>query len=153
MDWLIALLVGGFLLVGLECFLPGMIAGIIGALCLVAAVVYAFAVFGVEAGAWTLLGVMAGSIVMMIVWSKYFPRIGMGRRVALNATSEGVTHEAGLEALLGKTGEAITQLRPAGTARVEGRRCDVVTEGGLIEAGTPVKVVAVEGSRVVVRGV
>jgi len=36
---------------------------------------------------------------------------------------------------------------------ISGKRIDVVTEGPFIEPGTPVKVVAVEGMRVVVRSV
>ena len=53
--------------------------------------------------------------------------------------------------MLHQTGTAFTQLRPCGTALINGRRVDVVTEGSLIEKGTPVKVVALEGMRVVVR--
>jgi membrane-bound serine protease (ClpP class) len=53
--------------------------------------------------------------------------------------------------LLNGIGTAVTQLRPSGVATINGQRVDVVTEGGLIERGTPVKVVAVEGSRIVVR--
>jgi membrane-bound serine protease (ClpP class) len=53
--------------------------------------------------------------------------------------------------LLEKTGVAKTALRPSGTAVIDGERVDVVTEGNLIEPGTPVRVVAVEGLRVVVR--
>jgi len=41
-------------------------------------------------------------------------------------------------------------LRPAGMALINGRRVDVVTEGAMIERDTPVRVVAVEGMRVVV---
>ena len=47
----------------------------------------------------------------------------------------------------------MTPLRPSGTAVINGRRVDVVTEGGMIERNTPVKVVAIEGMRVVVRAV
>jgi membrane-bound serine protease (ClpP class) len=46
---------------------------------------------------------------------------------------------------------ALTQLRPSGTANINGQRVDVVTEGGLIERGAEIKVVAVEGTRIVVR--
>ena len=38
---------------------------------------------------------------------------------------------------------------PASMARLRGRRVDVVTHGGWIEAGEPVKVVEVGGNRVV----
>jgi membrane-bound serine protease (ClpP class) len=44
-------------------------------------------------------------------------------------------------------------LRPSGNAAIGDRRVDVVTEGTMIDKGTPIRVVAVEGSRVVVREV
>ena len=40
-----------------------------------------------------------------------------------------------------------------GTALINGKRVDVITEGSHIERGTPVKVVALEGMRVVVRAI
>ena len=53
--------------------------------------------------------------------------------------------------LLNGVGVALTHLRPSGTAKINGQRVDVVTETGFIERGTPVKVVAIEGVRIVVR--
>lgn len=47
----------------------------------------------------------------------------------------------------------MTTLRPSGTAVINGKRVDVVSEGAFIEAGQVIKVVAVEGLRVVVRAV
>jgi membrane-bound serine protease (ClpP class) len=44
-------------------------------------------------------------------------------------------------------------LRPSGAAVINDKRVDVVTEGPFIDRGTPVRVVAVEGMRVVVRSV
>ena len=38
--------------------------------------------------------------------------------------------------------------RPAGTARIEGRRVDVVTRGEMIESGTWVEVISLSGNRV-----
>jgi membrane-bound serine protease (ClpP class) len=55
--------------------------------------------------------------------------------------------------LLNKTGQALTLLRPSGMAMIDGKRVDVVTEGPPVEQGTPIKVVAIEGLRVVVRAV
>ena len=46
---------------------------------------------------------------------------------------------------------AHTPLRPSGTAVINGKRIDVVTEGPFVERGSPIKVVAIEGMRVVVR--
>ncbi|MCL5290324.1 MAG: NfeD family protein, partial [Firmicutes bacterium] len=58
-----------------------------------------------------------------------------------------------LEKLLGQQGVAATPLRPAGAALIDGKRVDVVTEGEFIMPGTPVLVVMVEGTRVVVKAV
>ena len=62
-----------------------------------------------------------------------------------------VSGDASLSALTGKTGKAQSTLRPAGTAEIEGKKIDVVTQGEFITAGSAIEVVLVEGSRVVVR--
>lgn len=54
-------------------------------------------------------------------------------------------------ALVGHQGVAATDLRPAGVARVDGQRIDVVTEGEWLSAGDPVVVLSDEGYRRVVR--
>jgi membrane-bound serine protease (ClpP class) len=51
----------------------------------------------------------------------------------------------------GATGVTATALRPAGRATLDGHGVDVTSEGGFVEAGTRVRVVRVEGARVVVR--
>ena len=53
---------------------------------------------------------------------------------------------------VGQHGVAVTLLRPSGTAEVDGVRLSVVTEGDFLPAGSPVQVVAVQGGRIVVRG-
>jgi len=52
-------------------------------------------------------------------------------------------------ALVGRAGTATTRLAPAGKARIDGRIVDVASDG-FVEAGTPVRVVAVRGGRVIV---
>jgi membrane-bound serine protease (ClpP class) len=48
---------------------------------------------------------------------------------------------------------ALSDLRPAGYARIDGVRVDVVTDGGYIAAGSPIEVIADQGYRRVVRSV
>lgn len=55
--------------------------------------------------------------------------------------------------LVGLDGVAVTDLRPAGTARFGAERVDVVTEGEYLPQGSPVRVIRSEGYRHVVRGV
>lgn len=55
----------------------------------------------------------------------------------------------GVPALLHKTGVTLSALRPAGFARIDGEKIDVVTRGEML-APTKIVVVAVTGNRVVV---
>jgi len=53
--------------------------------------------------------------------------------------------------LVGRIGEALTDLRPSGTVDIDGERIDVVTEGPWVERGEPVVVLRAESYRHVVR--
>ena len=53
--------------------------------------------------------------------------------------------------LVGKTGVAVSNLNPAGTALVEGQRLSVVSDGEFIEADSSIEVVAARDFRIVVR--
>jgi membrane-bound serine protease (ClpP class) len=53
--------------------------------------------------------------------------------------------------LEGRIGEALTDLRPSGTASIAGERIDVVTEGPWVEKGDSVVVLRAESYRHVVR--
>jgi membrane-bound serine protease (ClpP class) len=151
MTLIITLLIVGAILLFLETLLPGMIAGIIGFLCLMAAVMLGYRDFGYQTGSLILAGVLVGLVIGTWCWLKFFPESRLGKRF-ISQSSSG---ELGVEKpeLLNGTGVALTQLRPSGTASINGQRVDVVTEGGLIERGTAVKVVTVEGARIVVREV
>ena len=149
MTLIITLLVLGAILLFLEILLPGMIAGIIGFVCLMAAVILGYRDFGYQTGSLILGGVLVGLVIGVFFWLKFFP----GSRIARRFISQSSTGELGVARpeLLNGTGVALSQLRPSGTATINGQRVDVVTEGGLIERGAAIKVVAVEGARVVVR--
>lgn len=151
MQTIIVLLAAGAVLLLLETFLPGLIAGVIGCLCLFLAVVFAYADFGPRTGTGVLLGVMAGLVLGSLAWIKFFP----DSRMAKAFISKRTIGDTGAEqpSLLNQTGSALTTLRPSGTALINGHRVDVVSEGEMIERGTAIKVVAVEGMRTVVRAV
>lgn len=148
---MIALLVVGAVLLLLETVLPGMVAGIVGLGCLITGVVMGYVNFDARTGNLILLIVLTGLILGTCWWVKYFP----DSRFAKVFVSRGTVGELRAEKpeLLDQTGVALTTLRPSGMALVNGRRVDVVTEGPFLERGTPVKVIAIEGLRVVVRAV
>ena len=56
-----------------------------------------------------------------------------------------------MQVFLGKEGETTTVCRPTGMAEFDGVKLNVVSEGEFLPAGTRVRIVQVEGSRIVVR--
>ena len=149
MELIITLLAIGAVLMILETILPGAIAGIIGFICLVAAVVLAYARFGAQTGNLVLFGVTVGLMGGFVLWVKFFPRSSLARRFVSKHVIGSIRSEQ--PELRDQCGVAYTQLRPSGTALINGKRVDVVTEGSLIEKGTAIRVVDTEGLRVVVR--
>lgn len=141
----------GLLLLFLETLLPGLIAGAIGMLLLAGAVVYAYLEMGIRTGNLTLLVVCISLVIATILWVRFFPDSAIARLFV--STSMVGNIDAEKPELLDQTGVAFTDLRPAGTALINGKRVDVVTEGGYVSKNTPIRVIEVEGMRVVVRPV
>src|SRR5688572_373375 len=134
MTLIITLLILGAILMFLETLLPGLIAGIIGFICLVAAVILGYSDYGYQTGTLILAGVIVGLIIGTWCWLKFFPESRMARKFI----SHGAVGELGVDKpeLLNGMGEALTLLRPSGAANINGQRVDVVAESGLIERGT-----------------
>jgi membrane-bound serine protease (ClpP class) len=151
MGLVVTLVVLGAVLLILEVFLPGIVAGVIGAGCLLAAVLVSYVKFGASGGNIMLVGVTVAFLAGMALWMRYFPTSRMARLFVSQRVIGNV--DADKPELLHRTGQALTILRPSGMALIDGKRVDVVSEGPLIEPGTAVKVVAIEGLRVVVRAV
>ena len=146
------LIIVGLVLLFLETILPGLIAGALGLFALGAAVVFAYMDLGARAGNMTFALVLFLLAIGTILWVKFFP----DSAVAKVFVSKGQIGNIGAEKpeLLGQTGVTLTVLRPAGSSIINGKRVDVVAaDGGFVEKGTTVKVVEIEGLRVVVRPV
>jgi membrane-bound ClpP family serine protease len=147
---LIILLAAGSLLIGAEIFIPGAVAGTLGVMALFGAVVVAFGISPLW-GFYVAVGVVALSSITVVLWIKLFPHSSIGRKMTLSEDGKAFKSSDTHTALLGKQGVAHSELRPAGFALIDGNRVDVVSESGLIAQGQPVKVVRVEGNRIVVR--
>jgi membrane-bound serine protease (ClpP class) len=148
---LAVLIATGIILLIAEVYLPGAIAGIFGGISLFAAGIYGFSSFGPVNGAFIAAGIVALTCVMGILWLKYFPRTSMGRKITLEQDmSDATAANPDLRQLIGKEGEASSELRPAGFATFDRKRVDVVTQGEMIGKGERVRVIDVKGNRVVV---
>ncbi len=151
----VILVISGLFLVGAEIFVPGGILGVMGAIALILAVIIGFPAlspkFGPTGGLISAVSIVVLVGVVMVLWIKIFPRTSLGKRMTVSVDlHDSKATEDGLEELLNKTGETLSELRPSGFALIDGRRTDVVTEGEMISKGETVKVMEIEGNRVVV---
>jgi membrane-bound serine protease (ClpP class) len=141
------------LFVLVELFLPGGVFGIIGLVAFIASIVigfqrypeWGFLIAGIE---------LVAATVLVIIGVIYFPQSYAGKLLILGRSLDKKRGYSGTELLeeyVGKEGVSLTHLRPAGMAEIGSRRLDVVTEGTFIDKGKKVKVIRVEGNRMVVR--
>ncbi len=148
------LIFSGAVLMALEVFVPGGVVGAIGILLLLwAALVALNTVGGVLGIALAILAFLIGCAMIFII-VKTFPNSIVGRKLSLSTNLKG-SHAADetLASLIGVEGVSSTVLRPSGFAELDGKRVDVVTRGENVEPGVRVRVVEVEGIRVVVERV
>jgi len=64
---------------------------------------------------------------------------------------QGFVSYPSIKELIGKEGTALTTLRPAGSAELDGQRYDVMADWEYIPQGSKIKVIRVEGIKVVVK--
>ncbi|USP94117.1 nodulation protein NfeD [Bacillus vallismortis] len=149
----VLLFAGGVILILLEIFLPGGIIGLLGLGAIIASLFLAAGSFTVMAI--SLLIASAVSITAFILLTRVLgKRMKFFKKFVLNDstnTESGYVSNQTRTDLIGKVGVTFTQLRPAGTVIIEDERLDVVSEGSFTEKDKKVKVVKVEGSRIVVR--
>ena len=90
--------------------------------------------------------------IVIMLGLRAFPKSPMGKHMVLDGLSfdsRASSDERDLN-LVGMQGVVEATLRPAGIARIDGRRVDVVSRGDRIEPGSIIVVTEVEGNRVVV---
>ncbi len=151
MTVIITLILLGTAAILLELFLPGGIIGVVGSLCLLAAIILTFKDYGTSAGMAVTVGVLIMTSLALYFWMKNFDRLPWMKSLILTQTVEKATLPDKNHDLLDKTGETLTDLGPSGKAFIENRKLDVMAESGYIDRGTPIVVVHADASKIVVR--
>jgi len=172
--WEIIAIIVGLLFLAIEAFVvPGFgFFGIVGLVSLFAGILWTFIPAGssltnpntqqdlMGAIVTVLLGSFSAGIIIWLI-SRNLDRIPIFDKLIL-ASASGIGAEPREQSVFsamlgdeptlqpGNTGTTTTDLRPSGQADILGNLTDVVAEFGYIEAGTPIRVTAVESFRIVV---
>ncbi|MBO9597113.1 MAG: nodulation protein NfeD [Cohnella sp.] len=151
----VVLFVIGLILLVSELFIPSFgILGILG----IAAVISGITMGAKDTGdALSTLGLSALiALVIIAVFVYIFRKRGVWNRFILRealTTEQGYVPNNPRESWIGREGVTQSELRPSGIAEIEGERVDVITGGEFVERGRHVRIVAVDGTRVVVQEV
>jgi len=146
------LFIVGFALIVAEMFQPGFgLPGGLGIVSLFVGIVLTAETFMQGLIMTVILIAVLGVLLTVVLYSASRGR--MSKKLILRASTsaqEGFNGTDDMKELEGKTGRALTVLRPSGSADIEGVYLDVVTRGEYMEKGTPLTVIKVEGNRIVV---
>ena len=151
---ILILCIVGLGLVGAEVLLPGGILGIFGLVSLAAGVFIAFSSNGFWPGLITTVIVLLLGLAIVMLMFKKLPDMKMSKGLCLDKTladKDELESTHGIK--VGDTGVTFHLLRPSGTADFSGTRLDVVSSGEPIESGVTVKIISIQGARVVVEAI
>jgi membrane-bound ClpP family serine protease len=151
--WSIVVFVAGLILIIIEMFNPGFgLPGGLGILLLVIDILITAKTF---VQGLIMAAILASLVVILLSISVYLASKGyLPKKLVLSDSTSAETGFSAVEDmqyLLGKTGTAITPLRPSGNVDFDGVRLDVVSRGEFISPGAEVEVIEVEGYKIVVR--
>lgn len=144
----------GILLMILETFVPGMIVGILGALCVLVGM--ALVMWAEEFTTWppwgrasAAAGILIGSSAAVLVWLRFFAVKLWRRSFTLMAVVPEPARQD--DPAPGTLGTALTELRPLGRAEFDGVRREVRCEDGFAKAGAAVRITGREPGNLIVR--
>jgi membrane-bound serine protease (ClpP class) len=151
MTWPIVLLIAAAAFMMLEVMIPsfGML-GLLSATSYVFAVVLAFKLS--QADGFVVAG--AGLVILpaaFLLGFRLVRKTPFGRKTLLDAPAEdSIQRGFQNQLLVGQSGVAVTDLRPSGVAEIAGKRTDVTAATSFVSKNTPVTVISVDGTRIVV---
>jgi membrane-bound serine protease (ClpP class) len=152
--WGVGLLfLAGVVLMLVEATIPGFgVPGVTGILCFTASIILVAPDFAT--GVKSFVIALAGSVILILVAVKLLGRSRYWDKVSLQLSlgKEGgyISQKEDFSVYIGQRGRAATALRPAGIVTLEdGKRLDVVSEGGFVEKDTQVVITAADGPRIV----
>lgn len=153
--WPLIILSAAIVLLVFEVFIPsGGVLGTLSGIMFIGAVAAGFYFGGIVVGTWFMAGTAAlipGLIYLAIIW---WPRTPLGKKILIQPPQGDewiASSRRNREQWVGQRGVAVTALLPSGAIKVGRTTLDVISDGISIEKGTPVEVVAIRGTSLIVR--
>lgn len=149
------LMLGGLILLFFEiAIIPGFgVTGISGIALMITAMGLAYLKLSILIGTIVMLFGL-GAVSFLIYWfTTIFPNTAIGKKFVLS--TDGNVENSGIavddfEHLIGLEGETLTALKPAGKAKINDERYDVITEGEFVDKGVAVMVKKSSAGRIIV---
>ena len=149
-----AIFILGIVLLGVEIFLiPGFgVTGVLGIIGIVAGIFMSFGIHNIAVAVFVLFISLIIDIILIILIARFMTKSKeFKNKITLDSDTSGYHSSISYDDLLGKEGIAETFFRPSGYIVIEGKKYDAVSEGEFIDKGSNLKVVLVEGNRIVVK--
>jgi len=144
----------GVLIIIAEVILPSggllslLAAGVIGY-----SLYFVFDSVSIEAGMMFVLGDVIILPISVIIGLKFLAKSPATLKTELSS-GDGVTSQVPeLEEFMGQKGKSLSILRPSGSARINGKRLDVVSRGEYIDKDKKIIVISVTGNQIIVKEV
>lgn len=149
----IVLMILGFVLAVVEMLIPGFgVPGITGGISMIAGLIMKAGSIeeGLTLATILIVGLAAAMTVIVVFFKskKVKSPIGLDSQVSAKDSFLGTDD---LDYLVGKTGTAVTDLRPAGKMEINGVEFEVRSESFFIEKGTKVEVIRIQSGSVIVK--
>lgn len=143
----------GVVLLAIEVVIPGFGIFGIGGICCILGSFY-LALGGNKPALYWLTGGLVVVLAVFAVLIKYLPNNPAWNLIVLKNKQEnkhGYSSAPDLSEYIGKTGKAVSMLRPSGTALIDGKRVDVVADGEFMANGESLVVFKVVGNKIFVQ--
>lgn len=146
----------GIVLLAIEIFvIPGFgITGILGIFGIAAGIFMSFGINNIAQATLVVFVSLISDIILIIILARFILKSkGFKNKMALETDTAGYHSSVSYDDLLGLEGITETLFRPSGNIIIDGKKYDAITEGEFINKGAKIKVILVEGNKIVVKEV
>lgn len=140
--------IAGMALFIVEMFTPGLgVPALLGSILLIASII--LQAHSVVEGLILFIIIVALLAILFIVFS-HSARKGFLTKTPVILQDKMDQQQSAMEQLVGQSGMTLTDLRPSGSARIDGQKYDVLACGEFIPKDTPIYVVSADDMKIVV---